>query len=824
MANRRFKPKNRPRKRRFYKRMGFWATLFLFGGVAAGAGWVAFVHFTAPYREQAEHYDLEAINDLEVPSLIFDRNGKEIGRIFVENRSIIPISEIPEQMVGALKSGEDRRFDTHDGVDYIGIVRAAYLNWKADEVNQGASTLTQQLARNAFDLKSRAKRLGQNSYERKLVEVFLARRIEKRYAKSQILEFYLNRIYFGSGFYGVRSAALGYFGREPRDLTPLQCATLVGLIKRPNDLSPLKNPKACKKSRDRVLLRMLEDRRITRKQWKVWSKQPVRVNPKPLKRGTSHVYERIAAEARERLGEESFSEGGYKIFTTIDKGVQEAAERKMQEVLARAEALPGYSHPRMADYRRSSGKPPEFLQGALLMVDHSTGEVLAHVGGRNYADAPFDFVEMGRRPAGTVFFPFIYAAGFESGLSPATVVDDDPMDNRSVMIGGREGILGEWGMEIGRPRYEGKITARHAFEQSKIAATVRFGTKAGLKRVVETAQHFGLRFPSDLELLPRILVGWEDVSLPELVRGIAAFGRGGVLGAGNLVYVERIENGAGEVVYRRRVRPESRVQATDAATAYQLHSMMQGVLEHGNAADASRQLIQKPFLGGGKGGTAHDFSDCWFAGYNSRISCGVWVGFLQGSGQPIYEGAFSKDLAMPIWVAAMNAARPAFGGREIKPPPTLRKISVCRVSGQKATRYCYETVEDPETGMPVTRPTVETEWLRTDKSALPFCSVHGGGGGEMVLPGTGRGGLSIREVVSAIPIRPHSPVVLGEDPYNSVPLAMSGEKAATAVSMRRVRHQRMLESLELGDKESEIGIPRPRRLDIFADERVGFRW
>jgi len=804
--------------------MGFWIPLFLLAGIAGVAGWIAFDYYTRPYREQAEIYDLGTINELEVPSLIFDRNGKEIGRIFVENRSIIPYSEIPEQMIGALKSGEDRRFDTHDGVDYRGIVRAAYLNWKAEEVNQGASTITQQLARNAFDLKSEAKRRGQNSYERKLVEVFLAKRIEKRYSKAQILEFYLNRIYFGSGYYGVRSAALGYFGNEPRDLTPLECATLVGLIKRPNDLSPLKNPDASRKSRNRVLIRMFEDGRITRKQWKVWSKQPVNVNPRPLRRGTSHVYERIAAEVRERLGEESFSKGGYKIFTTIDKGIQDAAYQKLREVLDRAEARPDYRHQLMAEYRRSSGEAPKFLQGALLMVDHTTGEVLAHVGGRNYADAPFDFVEMGRRPAGTVFLPFIYAAGFEGGLSPATVVEDEPMDNRSVMVGGREGILGEWGMEVERPRYEGKITARHAFEESKIAATVRFGTKTGLKRVVEVAERFGWRFPSDLELLPRILVGWEDVSLPELVRAFAGFGRGGELGARELVYVERVEDAAGEPVYRRAARPGSRDRATDEAIAFQLHSMMQGVIETGNASEASKELIQKPFLGGGKGGTTHDFSDCWFAGYNSRISCGVWVGFLQGSGQPIYEGAFSKDLAMPVWVAAMNAARPAFGGDEIKPPPSLKKVSVCRVSGQRATRYCYETVEDAETGMPVTRPTVETEWLRVKNSTLPFCSVHGGGGGEMALEGVGLGGVVGREVVNAIPIRPISPVVLGEDPYNCEPVAMSGTSAGVGGARRRIRHRRMLESLELGDKDSEIGLPRPRRLDIFPDERVGFHW
>lgn len=813
MTSRRFRPKNKARRRRFYKRKGFWLTLLLLLGVGVGAAWLLVAYSIRPYRERAATYDLDKIDDLEVPSLILDRNGHEIGRIFVENRSVIRFADIPQRMIDALKAGEDRRFDHHNGVDYIGIVRAFYENWQAGETTQGGSTITQQLARNAFNLKDEARRRKEGPYERKLVEAFLARRIERRFTKDEIVELYLNRIYFGSGYYGLRSAALGYFGKEPRDLTTLECATIVGVIKRPNDLSPLNSPEASRRSRNRVLERMRESRMIKRRELAEWTRQPVKPNPRPLQRGTSHLYERVAAEMLQRLGEERFSAGGFRIHTTIDRDAQRAAEEAVEIALARAEARPGYQHPRHADYRSGSGQSPEYLQGAALLVDHTTGDVLAHVGGRDYGDAPFDFIVHGRRPAGTVFFPFVYAAGLEAGLTPAAIVADEAMDNRAVMVGGREGILGEWGMETERPSYEGAITARRAFEMSKIAATVRFGNQAGLQRVKEACQRFGLHLPEG-ELLPRMLVGSEAVSLPELVRAFAAFARGGELGPRNLVYISRIEDAAGEPVHPLSAPVARRERATDPATAFQLHSMLQGSLAHGTAAEAAGQLLQQPFPGGAKTGSTHGFSDCWFVGYNSRVSCGVWVGFLQGAGKPIYDGAFSKDLAMPVWTAAMNAARPAFGGEAIVPPATLAEVPVCRVSGQRATRYCYETIEDPETGVPMTRPSAVPEWFRVGGPAIPFCAVHGGDD-DAIAPGAPA--LAAAAVLNVVPIRPRSPALLGEDPYNALTVALAGDSQTQDVPVGFPRRGGMMESIDLGDEQSEISLPAPRRLEIRAE-------
>ncbi|NNM28111.1 MAG: penicillin-binding protein, partial [Akkermansiaceae bacterium] len=477
------------KKKRLYQRKGLW--IFLAICVLAGLGglWWADQKLE-PFRERSLTYDLERIDDVEEPSLIFDRKGKELGRIFVENRSLVGIEEVPEIFIQALLAQEDQRFFDHEGVDWIGVMRAVYLNLKAREVTQGASTITMQLARNAFDLQSEARERGEGGMDRKMVEAFLALRIEKwmmsqfpgeegMEAKMKILEFYLNRIPFGSGFYGIRSASLGYYGKEPKDLTVEECASIVACVKNPTALSPLRSPEDNKKARDHVLNRMLEEGTVTDSEWARLRALPVKVNPKPLRRGTSHLYEKVAGIARDRVGLEAMSRGGFKIYTTIDSEVQERAQESLTSHLARIESTGGYGHPLHGDYNKASGKPPAYLQGGVLMVDSATGAVLAHVGGRDFVHSQFDIVESGRRPLGTAFLPVIYTAALENDWHPSTAVRDEPMDNRAVMIGGREGILGEWGMEIAQPRYEGRITCRRALAASKIAASVRLGKDLG---------------------------------------------------------------------------------------------------------------------------------------------------------------------------------------------------------------------------------------------------------------------------------------------------------------------------------------------------------
>ena len=810
MAENKKKNLKKDGKRRFYKRKTFWFVLFLFMLVA---GCVAFVYaeqYTREYRERATQYDLEEINTLEIPSIILDRSGNEIGRIFVQNRSIMSVSDVPDLFINALMAGEDSRFKSHDGIDYIGIIRALKLNYEAGSTTQGASTITQQLARNAFPLKQDAVAKGESGVQRKMVEAFLARRIEKRYSKEQILEFYLNRIYFGSGFYGIRSASLGYFGKEPADLTLVECATIVGLIKNPTNNSPLNDIKASRKARNMVLTRMVDERMISSSECAQAQAEAVKLNPKPLQRGTSHLYERVADEVAESLGQDALAAGGYTIHTTISARIQEAAEKSLMVALEEAEKNPGYTHQKYSEYEKEEGgKVPEYLQGAVFMMDHSTGEVLAHVGGRDYAEVPYDFIESGKRSLGTAFYPFLYSAALSGKHTPASTVQDEEMDNRAVMVGGREGILGEWGMEESSPTYDGQITLRRAFEHSKIAATVRLGTEVGVQKIINAGVAFGFSM-EDSKPLPRVSVGWEPASLKEAVTAISTFPLGGRKGPQDFHYIDRIHNQSGMVVYRRKSTPNPSGRLLDEAVAWQIHSMMHDGMSEGSARGLDKLLVEKPFAGGAKGGTTHDFADTWFLGYNGQVTCGVWAGYLQGNNQPIYLGAFSRDIVMPVWAAAMNAAAPVFGGDPITRPESMVKLDVCSVSGQRATQFCQDLQEDVKTGTVRSVSTAFTEYFKEGSENLAFCSLHSGTGGGI----DPRDAINNLPALDTLPVLPTSPVLIGDDPYHT----QLPSYAATSDEAGFVRTgTNVLDSLDLGDFDESVRLRRPPRMEIDPD-------
>ena len=289
-ANKRRHPKAKPRNRfrGFVKKFVAWClVLALIGGAV---GYFGFMAAWKRYDNWAAEFDLERINDVEKPSIIFDRNGEEIGRIYVENRSYVTLDKISPAMINALVAQEDSRFWEHPGYDFLGILRAAkeYAS-NSGEANQGASSITQQLARNAYDLKNRAKARNEGSFGRKFVEIALARRITERYSKEQVLEFYINRVYFGSGFYGIRSASLGYFGKEPADLTTREAASIAALIKNPNGLSPLNNKEGNLKWRNHVLNRMAREKYITPEEAQRLSSMDLGLNPKTLQHLRPHL-------------------------------------------------------------------------------------------------------------------------------------------------------------------------------------------------------------------------------------------------------------------------------------------------------------------------------------------------------------------------------------------------------------------------------------------------------------------------------------------------------------------------------------------------------
>jgi len=273
------------------------------------------------------------------------------------------------------------------------------------------------------------------------------------------------------------------------------------------------------KVKNRVLVRMELEGMISEEERDEYMQRPLTLNPKPIQRGTSHFHDRVRDTFEKKLSQLGISEserakGGYKIFTTIDGDVQREMQNNLKQKLAEIEQKEGYEHPKYVDYKRKEGSKPSYLQGAGMMINNETGAVIAYVGGRDFVHSQYDFVESGRKPLGTAFFPFIYASALESGMNNSTLLIDEAMDNRQVMVGGVEGILGEWGNEIMDPKYEGLIPMRRALSASKIAATVRLGRKLGLDTVWDTASKFGLRKPKGT-LLNRTLLGSESASIPE---------------------------------------------------------------------------------------------------------------------------------------------------------------------------------------------------------------------------------------------------------------------------------------------------------------------
>jgi penicillin-binding protein 1A len=731
--------------------------LLLIGCVASLAvyGWIV-----AEFSAKADSFDLEKLPKMESASIILDRSGQQIGKIFIQNRLPIPYDQIPKDMVNAVIAEEDNRFFEHHGVDYFGVLRAAISNYRQGRVKQGASTVTQQLARNSFDLKER-------SYKRKLLEMFVARRIEEHLSKEKIMELYLNRVYFGSGFYGVEAAARGYFGKPAKDLTPGECAMLAGLLKSPNALSPWNNPKGAKRVRDFVLMRMREMRLLTRDEYQNAAETNLAVRKRTNPNRVSYAIDLVRQQAIAALGYEHAMNDGVKIHTTLDGRLLQIAERSLRSHLEKVEKQPCYDHLTYEQYRQINQKteeaaqrgepvtmpPPAYLQGAVLAVENATGGILAVAGGRDFLHSEYNRALQGRRPPGTLFTPMVAAAAYAKGIFPGDPVDDACIDNHYVMIGGENGILGEWGVERPDNEYEGPMPSSEAVSRGKNAAVVRLGFKTGLEDLGKLCSAAGIRSP--LRDVANAYLGSSEMSLDELTLAYTAFPGGGSRPA-KLYTISSITDQDGGLLYEN---PSSRVPVMTAEASYQVHSLLQDSLFKSYAREAAANGIQTNAAFAGKSGTAYDFTDTWFVGYSSAVTCGVWVGFDKP--QKIYRGAFGKDLALPIWSQVMNASLTSFPAPPLPVPPGLKRVEVCRSSGLLPAEGCSKV------------PGGVVAQFATEKE-MPFipCDIHGTGvrnyGKELDQAEWPRAAAAI-DLSRVRPIPVNAPTLLAQsDIYRSV--------------------------------------------------------
>jgi penicillin-binding protein 1A len=557
------------------------------------------------------------------------------------------------------------------------------------------------------------------------------------------MEMYLNRIYFGSGYYGVNAASKGYFGKDVSEIAVDEAAILAGLIRSPENISPFKNPKAAEKARNHVIGRMVEEGMITAETAKQFTSLPVKTRERgrDRKRAFEYAFERVRIKTVELVGQDEAYEGGFRIYTTIDSALQESAYQSLTKQLNKIEDNPTFEGQTYTQYEKILEKwdkqnvsededqqqerrppAPDYLQGAVIAIDNKTGGIRALIGGRDYAHSRFDRSVQARRKPGTAFTPFVFAAGYAQRPAnhyPGSRVEDSPMDERKVMIGATTGILGEWGVESPANEQEGLITARRALAFGKNAATVRFGEEVGLSKVVDLAKRAGITFEGDIQNYNSTLLGNSEAGIGEMALAYTTFPNQGRRPK-EVYIISAIYDEDGKKKFQHDMR-NSDVEVCDPYTAYQIHGALQDVLREGTGKIAYESHGLGDYPVAGKTGTAYGFRDEWFIGYTDQITCAVWAGFDKA--KTIYPGAFSNRTVLPAWVEVMNKANTIFPASALPPPIGAQKVTLCRVSGEPATERCfhYEEIEGEKRKIDDTF----DEYLSPGLRIKQECLVHG---------------------------------------------------------------------------------------------------
>ena len=537
------------------------------------------------------------------PSLtILARGGEYIGEQGMR-RAYVPYKDIPPVLIKAVLATEDRRFFYHFGLDPIGLLRAAGRNWRSGEVVQGGSTITQQLVKNLFLEPKR-------TWSRKAEEFILALWLESRFTKQDILELYLNRVYFGGGNYGIAAAAHSYFAKTPQDLTLAEAALLAGLIKAPSYFSPTANMDRSR-TRAREILRVLaETDQIDINQYAEALAHPPQLQPPQSKPGFGFVAD-WAAEVAPMLVAET--DRNLIVETTIDAGLQLVARTAVEEVM------------------RTKGRTARATEAAVLLLSPD-GAVRVMVGGRNHADSQFNRAVRAMRQPGSAFKPFIYLAAIESGLTPETQIDDSPIETdgwKPTNFGGT---------------YRGKISLRTALTHSSNVAAVRLMQAVGPDRVVDVANRLGVR--STRNVGPTLALGTSETTLLEMTSSFAVFANGGLAVVPRVV--ERIRDDQGHILFERAKEDPSRIVSARDISA--MNDMLNAVVAGGTGHSASLDF----YPAGGKTGTTQSFKDAWFIGYTAQWVGGVWMGNDNASPMHSVTGG---SLPAEIWKEVMLKAQ-----------------------------------------------------------------------------------------------------------------------------------------------------------------------
>ena len=635
------------------------------------------IHFRAfdhPLRPEPARELEFRLSGGEITSILETRSGNPVDVVVLEpepvsaflgrdreQRDLVRLDELPAHLVAAVYAVEDKRFEQHHGIDLRRVVGALMANLRAGQIEQGASTLTQQLVKNFFLTPDR-------TFERKLREAVMALLIEARYSKPEILQAYLNEIYLGQRgpiqVHGVGEAARLYFGKSATNLTASESALIAAIIQSPNGMSPFRRPEKALARRNMVLELMFEQERIN---WEVYEEarqDPLRVAAVSADAGDVRYFlDALSQQLPSVYDEAVLSTDGLRIYSTLEPRVQRAAVKALRRGLERIEARSA-----------ARGRVVEGLQGCLIAMRPQTGEILALVGGRNYGGSQWNRCIQARRPMGSIFKPFVYVAALDPAYGPLLTLTDT-LEDAPLEIPTPESEE-PWRPQNYDHKFRGTVKVREALERSLNVPAVRLAQRVGISRVAETARRLGLT--SHLPEVPSLALGTAEVAPLEVAVAYSTLANGGRKPTPR-TFVDLVETDG--VV--REVRPlEGAERVLDPAVAYLAVSLLEGVVDRGTAARVRRAGMLGPIAG--KTGTTDDEHDLWFVGFTPELVSVVWVGF----DDPAPVGLPSSAGALPIWTDFMTAVL----GKRVRGlfprPSSVEVVSVDPQTGARALSDC----------------------------------------------------------------------------------------------------------------------------------------
>lgn len=667
--------------------------------------------------------DLPSLDELKeyeprLATRILDRNGETLTELYTQRRLMTPLDQLPKHMIDAVLITEDSRFWDHWGVDVVRIVKVAFVDLASFSLKQGASTITQQLARDLYLHKRR-------TFGRKIKEALTAVSIERHYSKREILEMYLTQIYFGHGAYGVSAAAERYFGKTPGELTLAESAALAGLPKSPTHYSPIMHLPASERRRNLILKMMLDNGAITQAAYDSAAGSPIELHPAQSDSAyglapyfTETIRQKLSDEG-EALGFDYLADG-LTIKTTIDARMQRFAEM----------AVADHMGPLQSDYRfrfvrkhinrvskRLYGEdsPVEWwrirrdsllvdslfpskavVQVALVAMDPQTGDILAMIGGRDFVKYKFNRAVQAVRQPGSVFKPFVFTTAIDNGYSPAF-----ELLNQDIVVEQADGS--RWAPQNYDGSHGGLTTLREALKKSLNLVTVRLVQEVvPPAMVVNYAKQMGIS--TWIDPVDAIALGPSGVIPIEATAAYGVFASGGLHSAPR--WMESISDRFGTVI---KAYPVNRRVALSAETAYIMTDMLRDALDHGTGASA-RWLYHFTPVAAGKTGTTNDFTDAWFIGFTPRIVCGVWIG-LDDPAESLGKGQSGAVAALPIWANFMKMTYDSLSwpDEEFPMPPGVVTCRLCQDTKELASPYCPATFD---------------ELFKSDNRPTEICKIH----------------------------------------------------------------------------------------------------